>query len=150
MKSTYNNRRNLIACFKATEGLHPPLTPRLCHQHSFATLLVLSCLHSLGLRCSCCNVVRFFCDLEACNLVTATIIPRIACEHGVGITVLNLSNYDGINELFYKSYKINMIVIEGRCYDHFVSFIQLDTNSAAPSHSCEFSKRIMRAVNGTS
>jgi hypothetical protein len=40
---------------------------------SFATLLVLSCLHSPGLRCSCCNVVWFFCDLEAwCNLVTAT------------------------------------------------------------------------------
>jgi hypothetical protein len=40
---------------------------------SFATLRVLSCLHSPGLRCSCCNVVQFFCDLEVCNLVTATV-----------------------------------------------------------------------------
>jgi hypothetical protein len=34
---------------------------------SFATLRVMSCLHSPGLLCSCCNVVRFCCDLEACN-----------------------------------------------------------------------------------
>jgi hypothetical protein len=39
---------------------------------SFATLLGLSCLHSSGLHCSCCNVVRFCCVLEACNLVTTT------------------------------------------------------------------------------
>jgi hypothetical protein len=37
---------------------------------SFATLRGASCLHSSGLRCSCCNVERFCCDLEACNLVT--------------------------------------------------------------------------------
>jgi hypothetical protein len=51
----------------------PPYRAALSHQNSiasFATLQVLSCLHSLGLRCSCCNVVRFCCDLEACNLVT--------------------------------------------------------------------------------
>jgi hypothetical protein len=39
---------------------------------SFTVLRVLSCLHLFGLRCSCCNVVRFCCDLEACSLVTAT------------------------------------------------------------------------------
>jgi hypothetical protein len=50
--------------------------PRGAHQYSvaiFATLRVLRCLHSPGLRCSCCNVVRFCCDLESCNLVRATI-----------------------------------------------------------------------------
>jgi hypothetical protein len=40
---------------------------------SFATLLILSCLHSPGLRCSYFNVVRFCCDLETCELVTTTI-----------------------------------------------------------------------------
>jgi hypothetical protein len=39
---------------------------------SFATLRVLSCLHSPGLRCLCYNVARFCCDHVACNLVTAT------------------------------------------------------------------------------
>jgi hypothetical protein len=41
---------------------------------SFAALLVLSCLHSPGLYCSCCNGVWLCCDLEACNLVPATFI----------------------------------------------------------------------------
>lgn len=40
---------------------------------SFATLLVSSCLHSHGLRCSFCNVVWFCCVLQACNMVTAII-----------------------------------------------------------------------------
>jgi hypothetical protein len=54
----------------------PPSRAALSQQYSvasFATLQVLSCLHSPGLRCSCCNVVRFCCDLEACNLMTATV-----------------------------------------------------------------------------
>jgi hypothetical protein len=33
----------------------------------FATLRFLSCLHSLGLLCSCCNVVIFNFDLKACR-----------------------------------------------------------------------------------
>jgi hypothetical protein len=59
------------------QGLHLPRRAALNHQYSdasFATLRVLSCLYSSGLRCSCCNVVRFCSDLEACNLVTATIV----------------------------------------------------------------------------
>jgi hypothetical protein len=66
--------RHQISCFKATEGLRPPYRTTLSQQYSvvsFATMLVLGCLHSPGLRCSCCNVVRFCCDLEAYNLVTA-------------------------------------------------------------------------------
>jgi hypothetical protein len=49
----------------------------LSQQHSvagFATMWVLSCLHSPGLRCSCYNVVRFCCDLEARSLVMAAVI----------------------------------------------------------------------------
>jgi hypothetical protein len=64
-----------IASFKTTEGLHPPPPPgyltALSQEYSvasFATLRVLS------LGCSSCNVVRFCCDLEACNLVMATIM----------------------------------------------------------------------------
>jgi hypothetical protein len=72
--------RHNIACFKATERLHPPTAwPQVTSNTSllvrFATLLVLSCLHSPGLRCSCCNVVRFCCDLATCRLVTATFAP---------------------------------------------------------------------------
>jgi hypothetical protein len=66
--------RHQIACFKATEGLPPPADLRQPYcGASFATLLDPSCLHSPGRRCSCSNGVRFCCDLEACNLVTATI-----------------------------------------------------------------------------
>jgi hypothetical protein len=66
------------ACFKDTEGLrlHPP--PRGSKSqagHSVATLRVLSCFHSPALRCSCCSVVRFCCDPEAHNLMSATIAP---------------------------------------------------------------------------
>jgi hypothetical protein len=43
---------------------------------SFATLRVLSCLHSPGLCCSCCNASRFCCNLEPCNLMTATKVTR--------------------------------------------------------------------------
>jgi hypothetical protein len=43
---------------------------------SFATLLLPSCIHSPGLRCSCYNVTRFYCNLEACNLVTAAIFHK--------------------------------------------------------------------------
>jgi hypothetical protein len=70
------NSRHQIACFKATEGLHPLYCAALSQQYSvvsFATLRVLSCLYSPGL-CSCCNVVRFCCDSEACNLVTAILV----------------------------------------------------------------------------
>jgi hypothetical protein len=48
----------------------------MSHQYSvagFATVRVLSCLHSPGLHFSCWDVVRFYCDLEACNLVTADV-----------------------------------------------------------------------------
>jgi hypothetical protein len=67
-----------IACFKVTEGLHPtPLSARLLSQlynvASFATVQVMSCLHSPELRCSCRNVVRFCCDLKACNLLRTSI-----------------------------------------------------------------------------
>jgi hypothetical protein len=65
--SIYDNEHSCsshqIACFKATEGFHPPYRAALSHQHSvasFATLLVQSCLQSHGLRCSCCNVVQFW------------------------------------------------------------------------------------------
>jgi hypothetical protein len=71
--------RHKIARFKATEGLHhPPNRAAHRQEYSDATLRVLSCLHSPELRCSCCNVVRFFCDLELCNLVTAT-APELIC-----------------------------------------------------------------------
>jgi hypothetical protein len=40
---------------------------------SFATLRLLNCLHSPVLRCSYCNVVRSYCDSEACNLVVVII-----------------------------------------------------------------------------
>jgi hypothetical protein len=43
---------------------------------SFATLLVLSCLHPPGLGCSRCNVARFCCDLEACSLVTTGVAEQ--------------------------------------------------------------------------
>jgi hypothetical protein len=71
-----NSSRHQISSFKATEGLHPPYRAALSHQCSvvsFATLLVLSCLYSPVLRCSCCNGVRFCCGLEAHNSVMATI-----------------------------------------------------------------------------
>jgi hypothetical protein len=87
------SRRHQIPCFKATEGLHPPYRAAVSHKYSvssFATLRVLSCLHSPGFRCSCCDVVRFFCDLEACNLVTATIVrtSRLALTRFSGILKL--------------------------------------------------------------
>jgi hypothetical protein len=70
-----------IACFKAMEGLHPPPPSRyraaLSQQYSvasFVTLRILNCLHWSGLRCSCCNVVWFGCDLEAYNLLTASTV----------------------------------------------------------------------------
>jgi hypothetical protein len=46
------------------------------HQYSvasYATLRVLNSLHSPGPSRSCCNVVRLYCGLEACNLVTTVI-----------------------------------------------------------------------------
>jgi hypothetical protein len=57
---------------------HTPSPYRMAWSHqysvaSFASLCVLNCLLSPGLRCSCCNVVRFCCDLETGNLVTATV-----------------------------------------------------------------------------
>jgi hypothetical protein len=54
----------------------PPFRAARSQQYSFAnfaTVRVLSCFHSPGLRCSCCKGGRFCCDLETCNLVTATI-----------------------------------------------------------------------------
>jgi hypothetical protein len=69
--------RHNIACFKATEGLQTSPSPYRAagsHQYSvarFATLQLLSCLHSPGLRCLCCKLVRFCCALETWNFVTA-------------------------------------------------------------------------------
>jgi hypothetical protein len=77
--------RHQIAWSKGTEGLCPPYRAALSQQYSvasFATVRVLSCLHSPGLRCSFCNVEWFFCDLEACNLVTAAIAwqEKVRCN----------------------------------------------------------------------
>jgi hypothetical protein len=65
------------------EGLHPP-PPRYCaalsQQYSVASiakLRVLSCLHSPEHHCSCCNVEQLCSVLEACNLVTTTIVVII-------------------------------------------------------------------------
>jgi hypothetical protein len=69
--------RHQTACFKVTEGLHPPYRAALSQHYSvasFATLLILSCLHSHSLRYSCRNVVRFCCDLETYNFMTATVV----------------------------------------------------------------------------
>lgn len=55
----------------------PPLRAALNQQHNvvrFPTLRVLRCILSPNLRCSCCNVAQFFCDLEACNLVAASTV----------------------------------------------------------------------------
>jgi hypothetical protein len=69
--------RHQIACFKATEGFDPPPYRAALSQKysvaSIATLPVPRCLHSPVLCCSFCNVVLFFCDLEACDFVMATI-----------------------------------------------------------------------------
>jgi hypothetical protein len=57
----------------------PPYRLALSKQYrvaSFATARVLSCLHSRGLRCSCCRVTWFNCDSEACNLVTAAMTAK--------------------------------------------------------------------------
>jgi hypothetical protein len=69
---------NQLAYFKATEGPQPPPPYCACLSQqysgaSFATVRVLSCLHSPGLRWSCCNGVLLCCGLKACNLVTATV-----------------------------------------------------------------------------
>jgi hypothetical protein len=73
--------RHQIAYLKAREGFHLPYCTALSQQYSVTTLRFLSCLHSPGLRCSCCNVVRFLCDLEACNLVTAARVLVILKMH---------------------------------------------------------------------
>jgi hypothetical protein len=78
--STSYSSCHQIAYFKPMEGLQTHTHTHLPHGSkspvhvvSFATLRVLNSLHSPGIRCSCCNGVRFCCDLEACNLVMATI-----------------------------------------------------------------------------
>jgi hypothetical protein len=60
------------------------------HQYSvssFGNLRVLSCLYSPGFCCSCCRVVRYCRDLEACSLVTATTVcfhaPKIQSSLGL-------------------------------------------------------------------
>jgi hypothetical protein len=61
----------------------PPYQAALSHQYSvasFATLRALICLHSPGLHCSCCNVVRYCCDLKALALaepISAKQIQRL-------------------------------------------------------------------------
>jgi hypothetical protein len=48
---------------------------------SFAALQALSFLHSPALSSSCCNSVRFFSVLEACNLFAETTIKmKLTCE----------------------------------------------------------------------
>jgi hypothetical protein len=73
----YYSSRHHIACFKAMErDFALPYHAARSHQYSvtsFATPRVLSRLHSSGLRWPCGNVVRFWCDLEACTLETATL-----------------------------------------------------------------------------
>lgn len=59
LKETYNISQK-DACFKATEGLQPLYRTAPNGQHSvanFARLRVLRCLHSLALRCLCCNII---------------------------------------------------------------------------------------------
>jgi hypothetical protein len=68
--------RHQIAWFKATKDFTPPYRAALSQRNSvvsFATPRVLNCLYSPGLRCSCCNGVRFCCDLEAWILVAAAL-----------------------------------------------------------------------------
>jgi hypothetical protein len=64
-----------IVCFKAKEGLYPltlsrgsKSTIQLCYAGS-SELFSFAWIH-----CSCCIVMRFFYDLEASNLVTATVV----------------------------------------------------------------------------
>jgi hypothetical protein len=80
LSKTYSSRHQIV-CSKATEGLPPPIYLTALSRHysvaSFATLQVLSCIHSPGLRCSCCNVVRFCCDHEARNFMTATVVTYV-------------------------------------------------------------------------
>jgi hypothetical protein len=86
--------RHQTSRFKATEGLHPPHPPyraALSQQYSvasFATVRVLSCLHSPGLLCLCCNVVRFSCDLQACNLMTSSTV----CVTKMGVSKSNFKD----------------------------------------------------------
>jgi hypothetical protein len=111
-----NSSRHQIACFKATEGLHPSYRAAICYQYSvasFATVRVLSCLHSHGLGCSCCNVVRFFCDLEACNLVTATAVTFTLCF------------YDSFY-LLYKLFSMNI---------HCIHFCPVNQTGDVSNHS---------------
>jgi hypothetical protein len=75
--------RHQTACFKATEVLHLFYRAALSHQYNvanFAKLRLASCLHSSGLRCSCCNVVRLRCVLQPCNLVTAAFRIVLICK----------------------------------------------------------------------
>jgi hypothetical protein len=70
---------------------NPPYRAALSQLYSVAKLRVLSSLQLSGLRCSCCNVVRFFCDLEACILVADTIaLPCVGIMTfcGIGSTLL--------------------------------------------------------------
>jgi hypothetical protein len=80
LRQVYYTSRHQIACFRATEGLHSlPYRAAVSHQYSvagFATLRVLSCIHSPGLHYSFYNDVRHCCDLEVCNLVTTVIELR--------------------------------------------------------------------------
>jgi hypothetical protein len=72
----YCTSRVQIARTKTTERLHPPHRVGLCENSSVAsvpTAQVLSCLHLSELRCLCCSGVGFSCNLEACNLVKATV-----------------------------------------------------------------------------
>lgn len=73
--------RQQISCLKAVGELHLSYRAGLMQHYSdasFAALRFLNCLHLSGLFSSCCNVVLFFCDFEACSLVTAA-ITLIAC-----------------------------------------------------------------------
>jgi hypothetical protein len=81
--------RHQIACFKATEGIHNHAQHNTPHHAgpsrqykvaNSATPRLLSCLHSPGLGCSCYNVVRYFSDREAWNLLTAT---TLTCSQSV-------------------------------------------------------------------
>jgi hypothetical protein len=66
---------------RSRKDFSAPYRAALSQQYSvasFSKVRVLSCLYSSGLRCSCYNGVRFCYDLQACNLVTATIVARLS------------------------------------------------------------------------
>jgi hypothetical protein len=131
--------RHQIACFKATERLHPPLPYSATQSHhysvaSFATLQVLSCLHSPRLRCSCCDDVRFCCDLEAPSLAAATIEWQLILWNKNHLS----SGYLSLSPLWH--------VAKSECGTREVSVEPHDANSEFPPVG---SRRLDECAHGT-